>query len=133
MRRMPSGLVTSCNNFRLDLTFVVWYNKGVEEAISPPRQETETNIMKILNTKIADIKTLHGIACALPIAARYGDGGQAMVAALYDQALVIGGAADRLARIKRMVNKINRGVTEADLQAMAATWRKHQMINGNIL
>lgn len=89
--------------------------------------------MKILNTKIADIKTLHGIACALPIAARYGDGGKVMVAALYDQALVIGGAADRLARIKRMVNKINRGATEADLQAMAATWRKHQMINGNIL
>lgn len=84
-----------------------------------------------IDTRAANIATLHGIACALPTAAREGD--RAAIAALQARATAIGGDPKRLARIKRMVNKILKGATEADLQAMAATWRKHQMLNGNIL
>lgn len=85
--------------------------------------------MENFNIKIADIATLHGIACALPFAARQGSAED--IDALQARAAAIGGDPKRLARIKRMVSKIRRGATEADLDAMAATWRKHQMLDGN--
>lgn len=80
----------------------------------------------------ANITTLHGIACALTTAARQGYP-DSVTLELQARSVEIGGDKQRLARIKRMSNKIIRGASTADLDGMAATWRKHQMLNGNIL